>query len=66
MPIRARKTLRLGPLRLHLTRAGFSSWSLKVWRWSWNSRTRGHRVDLPGPFAWTSPTKRGHRRGDDR
>jgi hypothetical protein len=49
-----RKTLRLGPLRLNFTKNGFSSWSLKFWRWSWNSRTRAHRVDLPGPASWTS------------
>ena len=49
-----RKTLRLGPLRLNFTKHGFSSWSLRIGRWSWNSRTRAHRVDLPGPAAWTS------------
>jgi hypothetical protein len=49
-----RKTFRLGPLRLNFTKKGFSSWSLRFWRWSWNSRTRAHRVDLPGPASWTS------------
>jgi hypothetical protein len=49
-----RKTIRLGPLRLNFTKHGFSSWSLRFWRWSWNSRTRAHRVDLPGPASWTS------------
>jgi Protein of unknown function (DUF4236) len=49
-----RKTIRLGPLRLNFTKHGFSSWSVKIWRWSWNSRTRAHRVDLPGPASWTS------------
>lgn len=49
-----RKTFRFGPLRLNFTKRGFSSWSLKFWRWSWNSRTRAHRVDLPGPASWTS------------
>lgn len=49
-----RKTLRLGPLRLNFTKNGLSSWSFKIWRWSWNSRTKAHRVDLPGPASWTS------------
>jgi len=49
-----RKTVRLGPLRLNFTRKGFSSWSLKFWRWSWNSKARRHRVDLPGPVSWRS------------
>ena len=47
-----RKTWRLGPLRLNFTQNGLSSWSLRFWRWSWNSRTRSHRVDLPGPFSY--------------
>jgi hypothetical protein len=45
---RARRTLKLGPLRLHLTERGFSSWGLQVGRWSWNARTRRHTVDTPG------------------
>ena len=49
-----RKTLRLGPLRFNFTKNGLSSWSIKIWRWSWNSRTRAQRVDLPGPASWTS------------
>jgi len=49
-----RKVVRLGPLRLNLTKGGLSSWSLKIGRWSWNSRARAHRFDLPGPFSWRS------------
>jgi hypothetical protein len=49
-----RKIIKLGPFRLHLGRKGLSSWSLKFGRWSWNSRARSHRVDLPGPFSWRS------------
>ena len=45
---RARRTLKLGPLRLHLTERGVSSWGLQVGRWSWNARTRQHTVDTPG------------------
>lgn len=58
MPVEFRKVQRFGPLRLNFTSKGLSSWSIKIGRWSWNSRTRGHRVDLPGPFSW-----RGRRRG---
>ena len=49
-----RKVLRFGPLRLNMTQNGMSSWSLKIGRWSWNSRARAHRFDLPGPFSWRS------------
>lgn len=52
MPIQYRKTAKFGPLRLYFTQRGLSSWGLKLGRWSWNSRTRSHRVDLPGPLAW--------------
>jgi hypothetical protein len=45
---RARRTLRLGPLRLHLTERGLSSWGLQVGRWSWNARTRRHTINTPG------------------
>lgn len=47
-----RRTIKLGPLRLNFTQRGFSSWSLRIGRWSWNSRRRSHRVDLPGPLSW--------------
>jgi hypothetical protein len=47
-----RRTIKIGPLRLNFTQRGFSSWSLRLGRWSWNSRSRSHRVDLPGPLSW--------------
>ncbi len=52
MSLLFRKTWKLGPLRLNFTQGGLSSWSLRIGRWSWNSRTRAHRVDLPGPWSW--------------
>jgi hypothetical protein len=52
MGIQYRKHKRFGPLIFHFTENGFSSWSFKIGRWSWNSRTRAHRVDLPGPMSW--------------
>jgi hypothetical protein len=59
MAIILRKTVRLGPVRLHFTKNGFSSWSIRLWRWSWNSKTRKQRVDLPGPVSWTGESHRG-------
>lgn len=54
MPLIFRKSIRLGPLRFNFGKAGFTSWGVKVGPWSWNSRTRSHRVDLPGPLSWSS------------
>jgi len=49
-----RKTVRLGPFRFHFTKHGYSSWTFKLGRWSWNSKTHQQTVDLPGPASWTS------------
>jgi uncharacterized protein DUF4236 len=54
MALRFRKSFRFGPIRWHFTEHGLSSWSFKLWRWTWNSRTKRHTVDLPGPASWTS------------
>lgn len=58
MPIRARNKIRLGLPRLNInwnfTQAGYRSWGVQVGPWSWNSRTRRHRVDLPGPLHYVS------------
>lgn len=53
-----RKSLKLGPIKLNFGKRGFTSWGFKVGVWSWNSRTRAHRVDLPGPFSWSSSTQK--------
>ncbi len=55
MPLIARRTVKLGPLRLHFTHKGYSSHSWKIGRWSWNAKTRRHRLDLPGPLSYISP-----------
>ena len=52
MPVFFRKSWKFGPLRFNFTQDGFSSWTFKLGRWSWNSRTRKQRVDLPGPWHW--------------
>lgn len=54
MPIGFRKRKPFGPFSVNMGRKGITSWGIKLGRWSWNSRTRKHRVDLPGPFHWTS------------
>ncbi len=52
MPIVYRSRKKIGPLVLNFTENGYSSFSLKIGKWSWNSRTRAHRYDLPGPLSW--------------
>lgn len=57
MGFRFRKSLRLGPVRVNLSKAGLST-TLRIGPWSWNSRTRRHSVDLPGPINWQSKGRR--------
>jgi hypothetical protein len=61
MGIMFRSRKKFGPIILNFTEHGFSSWSIKIGRWSWNSRTRANRVDLPGPLSWRQNKSR--RRG---
>jgi hypothetical protein len=58
MPLNYRKVYRFGPLHINVGRKGVSSWSIKIWRWSWNSRTHKQNVDLPGPLSWRSKGRR--------
>ena len=51
MPVQFRKSKKFGPFIFHFTQDGFSSWSFKLGPWSWNSRSKKNRVDLPGPFS---------------
>ena len=48
MKFRLHRTLRLGPIRIHLTERGVHSWGVSVGRWSWNARSRRHTIDTPG------------------
>jgi hypothetical protein len=61
MPILFRKSWRLGPrfahVRFNASKTGVSR-TYKVGPWSWNSRSRRQRVDLPGPFSWQGRTAR--------
>jgi hypothetical protein len=58
MPIRGRGSIRLPFLRINWTRHGLfglpriTSTTTHFGPWSRNSRTRKHRVDLPGPHHW--------------
>jgi hypothetical protein len=54
MPLLYRKVYRFGPLRFNVGNHGLSSWGIKIGKWSWNSRTRRSRFDLPGPLSWRS------------
>lgn len=61
MTIRFRKGIPILPfLRLNLSRSGVS-WTVHVGPWSWNSRRRRNRVDLPGPLSWEQDRDRGER-----
>lgn len=57
MGLGGRKTVNLGPLAFHLSRSGISV-SVRVGWWSWNTRARRHRINLPGPLWWTSRRSR--------
>ena len=61
MPFGIRKRIPiLGKLfYLNLSKSGLS-WSSKIGPFTYNSRQRKARVDLPGPFYWLSK-KRGGR-----
>ena len=58
MKFRLHRTVRLGPIHIHLTERGFSSWGVHLGRWSWNARTRRHTIDTPG---WGYVQTRGRR-----
>lgn len=64
MRVHYRKSLRIGPRSLHvrfnISRAGAST-TFQVGPWSWNTRSRRSRLDLPGGFHAT-----GRRRGGAR
>jgi hypothetical protein len=66
MGLMFRKRKKIGPLILNFTEHGFSSWSIKIGRWSWNSRSRAHRYDLPGPLSWKQDRSTDSRRPGDR
>jgi hypothetical protein len=49
MRFRARKTYRVGPLFFTFTQNGFSSWGIKVWRFTRNFTRQTSTIDTPGP-----------------
>jgi len=58
MGVMFRSRRRFGPILLNFTQRGLSSQSIKIGRWSWNSRARAHRFDLPGPLSWKQDKSR--------
>jgi hypothetical protein len=56
-PIRFRKSVGLGPLRLNVSRRGVSP-TVRVGRVSRSLRTGRTSVNLPGPFTWFSGGRR--------
>jgi hypothetical protein len=37
-----------------------TSWTFHLWRWSWNTKTRAHTIDTPGPGSvQIGPGRRG-------
>ncbi len=49
MKFRMHRSMKLGPVRIHMTERGISSWGLQVGPWSWNANSGRHTVDTPGP-----------------
>jgi Protein of unknown function (DUF4236) len=58
MGLMFRKRKKFGPIVFNFTENGLSSWTIKVGRWSWNSRSRRQRYDLPGPLSWKQDKSR--------
>lgn len=54
MGILFRKSFKAGPLKVNMGKRGLTSWGWVFGPLSWNSRTKAWRIDLPGPFSWTS------------
>jgi hypothetical protein len=57
MPLTFRKRINVLPfLRMNLSKSG-RSWTWHIGRWSWNSRSSRHSVDLPGPVNYQSGSR---------
>jgi hypothetical protein len=66
---RARKSWRIGPprfcIKFHATlQSGYTGWSVKVWRWTYSSRTGRQTLDTPGlgHLEWGGKPSAGRRR----
>ena len=58
-PVRLRKRIWIIPKILYATMSNSGwSWTFKLGPWSWNSRARRSRVDLPGPLSYDSGASR--------
>ncbi len=57
MTLHFRKRVKFGPFIINVGKNGVTSWTFKLGPWSRNSRTKTHRVNLPGPLSWESKRK---------
>lgn len=54
MALLFRKRVKIGPIIVNVSQGRITSYTIKFGPWSWNSRTRRQRVNLPGPLSWQS------------
>ncbi|GAA1251743.1 hypothetical protein GCM10009609_13850 [Pseudonocardia aurantiaca] len=64
MRFRARKTFRLGPLFFTFTQRGFSSWGIRIGRFTRNFTRGSTSIDTPGPGGLHSTGRRKRKRRD--
>lgn len=65
--VSGRKRYKFGPVTVNFSATGFggwrmTSWSVRIWRWSWNARSGKQRFDIPGPWTWESTGRKGRER----
>ncbi|MFC7344592.1 DUF4236 domain-containing protein [Saccharopolyspora griseoalba] len=63
--LKYRKSIGFRPVAFNFGKRGLNSVSLRHGRWSWNSRTRRHTINLPvDGVSWQSPAtpKKGQNR----
>lgn len=58
MGFHLRKRFRLGPVIFNVTEHGWTSTTLRLGPFSWNSRTGRKSYDLPGPVNWHGKARR--------
>jgi hypothetical protein len=58
MRFRARKTFHIGPLYMTVNQAGRLSFSIRIWRYTYNLTRRTSSFDTPGPGGFHHQHKR--------
>lgn len=61
MRYRLRKTFRIGPIYLNFTQNGFTSWGIRLGRFTRNFTHGSTSIDTPGPGGFRSSGRRGRR-----